>query len=130
MTITGWILLLGQKGHTIGSLKVEALDNGLDPISAAVGLFRRIDVTGAQADTHQPVTLDQWNACSERSPSILAADARSALAHARAMYNDRNFDEAIAAADEARASGDPHSLSSAASSIRVGSKFVAAPEMR
>ena len=35
------------------------------------------------------------------SPAV-GADARSALAHARAMYNDRNFDEAIAAADEAR----------------------------
>ena len=25
--------------------------------------------SGAQADTHQPVILDQWKACSERSPS-------------------------------------------------------------
>lgn len=39
------------------------------------------------------------------------ADARSALAHARAMYNERDFDEAIAAADEARA--DPGQADSA-----------------
>ena len=56
------------------------------------------------------------------SPAV-GADARSALAHARAMYNDRNFDEAIAYHNAV-----PQGLSSAifTNDVREAERFLSA----